>query len=55
MSLIYTNSILSAGYGKEDLFKEVFPVWQKGTLNFDYVQHPPQENLAGETGAFPYI
>ena len=50
--LIYTNSLLSAGYGGEYLTEAVLPVLVQGQRHVDGVYHPSQENLAGGPGEF---
>ena len=55
VTLIYTNPLLNAGYGREDIPEEVLPVWGKGHCHVGGVYQPPQENLPCVTGAVPYI
>ena len=55
MSLIHTNPLLNAGYGREYLPEAVFPVWGKLQHHVDGFYYPSQENLLGGTGAFPCL
>ena len=53
--LIYTNTLLSAGYGREDIPEAFFLVWEKGQCNVECVHHTTQDNLPGGTDAPPCI
>ena len=39
---IYTNLLLSPGYGGEDILEAVLPVQGQGQCHFYCVHHPPQ-------------
>ena len=40
--LIHTNTLLSAGYGGEDIPEAIIPVWGQGPHHVGSVYHPPQ-------------
>ena len=53
--LIYTNPLLSEGYGREHIQEAFFPDWGKGKCHDQCIHHQLQENLAGGPGAVPCI